>query len=203
MQRENKVFYYDTNNRYSPQEFGDQLYQLLHKELMYRPLVFLCIGSDRATGDCLGPLLGHKLDCSQNGFQYDVYGTLQNPVHAKNLTETMESIHAKYNNPLIVAIDASLGKPSHVGYYTLGKGSLKPGAGVNKELPSVGDYYITGIVNMSGLLDQMLLQTTRLHTVMFLSDRIYEGIRHFFHRFNRTRMISYNSFQLTSAPLKK
>ena len=26
-----------------------------------RPLIFLCIGSDRATGDSLGPLVGHQL----------------------------------------------------------------------------------------------------------------------------------------------
>ena len=57
--------------------------------------------------------------------------------------------------------------------------ALKPGAGVDKELPCVGDYYITGIVNICGILDQMLLQTTRLHTVMSLSDQIYDGIAHF------------------------
>jgi len=61
---------------------------------------------------------------------------------------------------------------------TLGIGSLKPGAGVGKDLISVGDVFITGIVNLSGLLDRMLLQTTRLHTVMSLADRIYLGIRY-------------------------
>ena len=34
------------------------------------------------------------------------------------------------------------------------------------------------LVNLSGLLDRMLLQTTRLHTVMSLADRIYLGIRY-------------------------
>ena len=120
---------------------------------------------------------------------YFVYGTLKEPVHAKNLKETIDKIYHIHENPLIVAIDASLGRSSHVGYYTLGEGPLRPGAGVDKQLPIVGDYYITGIVNISGLLDQMLLQTTRLHTVMSLSDQIYEGIRHFIYKLDRKKVL--------------
>lgn len=191
MQKEKKLLYFNVNDRHSSLEFGDALYRLLGDELMDgRPLVFLCIGSDRATGDCLGPLLGHKLLESLYDSCYTVYGTLKEPVHAKNLKETIEKIYHIHHNPLIVAIDASLGKSSHIGYYTLGEGPLKPGAGVDKELPFVGDFYITGIVNMSGLLDQMLLQTTRLHVVMSLSEQIYAGISHFVRKMNRNKLVS-------------
>ena len=189
MQKEKKILYFNTSDRYDSIEFGDSLYQLLCKEVVSRPLVFLCIGSDRATGDCLGPLLGHRLDAVLRNSPYFVYGTLKEPVHAKNLKETIDKIYHIHENPLIVAIDASLGRSSHVGYYTLGEGPLRPGAGVDKQLPIVGDYYITGIVNISGLLDQMLLQTTRLHTVMSLSDQIYEGIRHFIYKLDRKKVL--------------
>ncbi len=187
MQREKNVLYFSVNDRYSSLEFGDSLYRLLQPELLKRPLVFLCIGTDRATGDCLGPLLGHRLNESCYGSFYEVYGTLREPVHAKNLQETINKIYERHRNPLVVAVDASLGSSSHVGYYTLGEGPLKPGAGVDKALPSVGDFYITGIVNICGLLDQMLLQTTRLHTVMALSDQIYDGISHFIRKRYRSR----------------
>ena len=189
MQKEKKILYFNTSDRYASIEFGDSLYQLLCKEVVSRPLVFLCIGSDRATGDCLGPLLGHRLDAVLRNSPYFVYGTLKEPAHAKNLKETIDKIYHIHENPLIVAIDASLGRSSHVGYYTLGEGPLRPGAGVDKQLPIVGDYYITGIVNISGLLDQMLLQTTRLHTVMSLSDQIYEGIRHFIYKLDRKKVL--------------
>lgn len=59
---------------------------------------------------------------------------------------------------------------------TLGEGSLSPGIGVNKELPQIGDLFITGIVNIAGLGGQMLLQTTRLSIVMKLADFIATGI---------------------------
>lgn len=189
MQKEKKILYFNTNDRYSSLEFGDSLYQLLQNDLGDRPLVFLCIGSDRATGDCLGPLLGHRLCAIFRNSPYFVYGTLKEPVHAKNLQETIDKIYRLHKNPLIIAIDASLGRSSHVGYYTLGEGPLHPGAGVDKQLPFVGDYYITGIVNISGLLDQMLLQTTRLHTVMALSDQIFDGIRHFIYKLDHKRVL--------------
>lgn len=172
-----KVLYFNAKEDFSAKQFGEAFRKLLEENLeSNQTLVFLCIGSDRATGDCLGPILGDRLSkLSLN--RYQVYGTLENPVHAKNLSDTIEYIYKKYSNPFIVAVDSSLGQASHVGYVTLGKGTLKPGAGVDKELPAVGDLFITGIVNFSGMFDQMLLQTTRLHLVMSLANNIYYGIQ--------------------------
>lgn len=174
----NTIHYYNAEDLASSARFGQTLSALLQERLQPSDtLIFLCIGSDRATGDSLGPLIGYKLEQNPNR-NYFVYGTLKSPVHAKNLATVVEEIHNRHKNPYIIAIDASLGKQAHVGYYTLGIGSLKPGAGVGKDLVSVGDAFITGIVNLSGLLDRMLLQTTRLHTVMSLADRIHLGIRY-------------------------
>lgn len=174
----NTIHYYNAEDYTSSAQFGQAFFTLLRDRVApNQTLIFLCIGSDRATGDSLGPLIGYKLE-QHPGRNYLVYGTLEAPVHAKNLATVIEEIHSRHKNPYIIAIDASLGKQAHVGYYTLGVGSLKPGAGVGKELIAVGDVFITGIVNLSGLLDRMLLQTTRLHTVMSLADRIYFGIRY-------------------------
>lgn len=172
-----KVHYFNANDNFAAHQFGVAFRTLLEENhIDGQPLIFLCIGSDRATGDCLGPLLGEKLSTLSLS-HFKVYGTLKQPVHAKNLSETIATIYREHENPFIVAIDSSLGRASHVGYVTLGKGALKPGAGVEKELPSVGDLFITGIVNFSGIFDQMLLQTTRLYLVMSLADNIYTGIR--------------------------
>jgi len=116
-----------------------------------------------------------QIEAASNFLRF-VYGTLEQPVHAKNLGEVIREIHDTFEQPFIVAIDASLGKASHVGYFTLGEGSLKPGAGVGKDLPQVGNLCVTGIVNLSGFLENSLLQTTRLHTVMDLADKISTGI---------------------------
>lgn len=170
------MYYFDSKKTFSSYEFGKQLFRLISEEKRReQPLIFLCIGSDRATGDSLGPIIGYKLK-KRRYSSFLVYGTLDQPVHAKNLEDILQEIHREYISPYIVAIDASLGKASHIGFFTLGQGTLKPGAGVGKELPDVGNLFITGIVNLSGLFEHTLLQTTRLQVVMTLADNICSGI---------------------------
>jgi putative sporulation protein YyaC len=139
------------------------------------PKVLLCIGTDRSTGDCLGPLVGSKVDLIQQDF-FSVCGTLEKPVHASNLKETLEQINTHYQNPFIIAVDACLGRLENVGCVQIGDGSLLPGAGVNKELPPVGQIHITGIVNVGGYMEYMILQNTRLNLVMRLADAIAGGL---------------------------
>lgn len=135
-------------------------------------VVVLCVGTDRSTGDCLGPLVGHRLSKSYSMMNIHVLGTLKEPVHAKNLDENMNYIFNNIRNPFIIAIDASLGKMENIGKINLYRGPLFPGAGVNKNLQPVGDISITGIVNMSGFMEYIVLQNTRLSLVMEMAEII-------------------------------
>ena len=175
----NQTLYFNSNEQSSAYELGSALSELIKKNLHYiKNIVFLCIGSDRATGDCLGPIIGYKLSKYIRQPNFHIYGTLEEPVHAKNLKDTVTMIYEKHDDVFIIAIDASLGKSDHIGYITLGEGSLKPGAGVDKDLPEVGDLFMTGIVNFYGMLDHMLLQTTRLNVVMSMADKICLAINY-------------------------
>ncbi len=179
LKKKGGITYYDSSQKTTAYELGCSLMELIREQvLLNRTIIFLCIGSDRATGDSLGPLIGYKLSKYKKHHNYQVYGTLEEPVHAKNLKETIEMIYQTYDDAFVIAIDASLGRSDHIGYITLGEGPLKPGAGVDKELPAVGDVYITGIVNFSGFADHMLLQTTRLNIVMGMADVIFLGINY-------------------------
>lgn len=142
-----------------------------------RPIIILCIGTDRSTGDCLGPLVGEKLKFLERNNIF-VYGNLQNPVHSKNLVETISQIKSKHKSAYILAIDACLGSVQNIGKIVIQNKPLSPGAAMNKDLPQVGDISITGIVNISGGLEFMVLQNTRLFTVMQLADMISQGIYH-------------------------
>ncbi len=137
--------------------------------------ILLCIGTDRSTGDCLGPLVGSKIDSEAQDF-FTVYGTLDNPVHASNLRDVLEEINSTYKSPFIIAVDACLGRIENVGCISLGDGSLLPGAGVNKNLPPVGQIHVTGIVNVGGFMEYLVLQNTRLNLVMKLADVIVKGL---------------------------
>jgi putative sporulation protein YyaC len=170
------VYYIDNRHSFAARELSGVLRHCLQLvEHPWEDLVLLCIGTDRITGDSLGPLCGQQLIPLLGSRGY-VYGTLSHPVHALNLTDTLTTILARHPSCLLVAIDASLGAERHLGYISAGLGPLLPGAGVRKELPAVGDLFITGIVNQTGLLDRFLLQTTRLATVMALSNTISKGV---------------------------
>ena len=141
-------------------------------------IIFLCIGTDRSTGDSLGPLIGYKLKfLSKNNIH--IYGTLDNPIHSKNLLEILDKINFNFNNPYIIAIDSCLGSFANIGKIFIEKKPLCPGSALNKNLPQVGEMSITGIVNISGNLEFLVLQNTRLSTVMNLADVISKGIYHF------------------------
>lgn len=144
-----------------------------------RPTVILCIGTDRSTGDALGPLIGTHLS-RLNLPQLNVYGTLDEPVHATNLQESIQFIQQSFFNPFIIAIDACLGRMDSIGCITLADGPLKPGAGVHKQLPEVGEAHITGVVNVGGLMEYMVLQNTRLNLVWRMSESISTLIKHSF-----------------------
>ncbi|OON95463.1 MAG: spore protease YyaC [Epulopiscium sp. Nele67-Bin005] len=140
-------------------------------------LVLICIGTDRATGDSLGPLIGYKLkDLKYTNIK--IYGTLDEPVHAKNLHDTIIHVQKTHPHALVISIDACLGSVQNIGCVSIGEGSIRPGAGVQKELPAVGDLHIIGIVNLSSAMNMSVLQNTRLSVVMKMADLIASGVRH-------------------------
>ena len=208
-----QTIYINSERRGAISDFADSMRTLLNLRMSAgRDLVLLCIGTDRITGDSLGPIIGHNLlknralgkraagrgafgpssagapdakcvpparSVPQSealwGGSISIYGTLESPVHAKNLSHTLEDIYSCHGRPLVVAVDASLGQPQSVGFVTIGAGTLSPGAGIKNSLPDVGDIYVTGIVNSSGSSNLSTLQNTRLALVVRLADVITKG----------------------------
>jgi putative sporulation protein YyaC len=135
-------------------------------------LALLCIGTDRSTGDALGPLVGRCVESMQpRGIR--VYGTLDAPVHASNLASALEAVDS---SACLVAVDACLGRLESVGQIAVAPGPLLPGAGVNKQLPAVGRLHITGTVNVGGFMEYFVLQNTRLALVVRMAEVIAQGV---------------------------
>ena len=167
-------------------ELGEFLYENL-KEFINknREIIFICIGTDRCTGDSLGPLVGYKLKSFYKQMPKNniyIYGSLESPVHSKNISNIIDKIKVNFDNPFIIAIDSCLGKINNIGKVFVNNNPIFPGLAVNKELPPIGDLSITGIVNISGNYEFIILQNTRLYTVMSLADCISQGIIHFINK---------------------
>ena len=172
-----ETYYINTAKGNASLFLGSYLTTLLQErsDKNHLPPVFLCIGSDRVTGDSLGPIIGSRLSSLLPEY-FSIYGTLERPVHALNLSDTLHSIYKNHPDRLLIAVDASLGTQKHQGYVTVAHGSLSPGAGVNKTLESAGDISITGIVNINNRFCHLMLQTTRISIVMMLAECISKGI---------------------------
>ncbi|MGI6777332.1 MAG: spore protease YyaC [Acetivibrionales bacterium] len=186
-----KQHYISINNPLAFKEFTNTLYEFLTNGIKdgHKSIVFVCIGTDRSTGDSLGPLIGYKIKNLRYKNVY-VYGDLENPVHAKNLSKIMKEVCENCCKPFVIAIDACLGRMDHVGYITIGEGSIKPGSGVNKDLEPVGDMHVTGIVNFGGFMDFLILQNTRLNLVMKMADLVSTGIRYVMWKAEKNQVIS-------------
>ncbi|MEA1961340.1 MAG: spore protease YyaC [Bacillota bacterium] len=131
---------------YQENNFLNQLINVLENELSgvdYSPVI-LCIGSDRHLQDCFGPLTGTMLSAVVP--TATLMGTLDEPIHAKNLIRQLAMIEELGKTRRIIALDAALGNPEDIGVIQLKKGSLLPGKALGRRLPPVGDYALTGIV---------------------------------------------------------
>lgn len=166
---------FNIEHPYAKELFSLALMRFLSAELVGNPkdLVVVCIGTDRSTGDSLGPLVGSQLARNET---IPVYGTLDDPVHATNLQDKIAFIQRKHPASFIIAIDACLGKAESVGHVNIKRGPLRPGTGVNKSLPSIGNMHIIGIVNVGGFMEYFVLQNTRLSLVMKMATLIGDGL---------------------------
>ncbi|MCG7345794.1 spore protease YyaC [Sporosarcina sp. ACRSL] len=157
-------------------------YFLEHIPFHEESLTFFCIGTDRSTGDALGPLTGSHLAESLL-FPFPVVGTLEKPLHALNLQQQLDERLAMDPATFIVAIDACLGKSDSIGQLLFHRGPLLPGKAVGKQLPPVGDLSIKGVVNISGFMEQAVLQSTRLHIPFEMSRVISRSLQLAYGRF--------------------
>lgn len=162
--------YYRYSLTSSTKEDMDQMSIILQTlcQPFEKELVFLCIGTDRSTGDAFGPLVGTTL--MENQCPYPVFGTIAEPVHALNLNSVLKEIHRRFTQPAIISLDACLGEHHEIGSILLKDGPLVPGYAIHNPLPEVGIYHLKGVVNyLDPHFPASSLNHSRLDTVMNLS----------------------------------
>lgn len=163
-----ETLYFDSGEKLVQWKLNDTLYQLLcntHKK--YDRIAVVCIGTDRSTGDSYGPLTGHLL--SRASFlDFDLFGTFREPVHAISLPGTIEKIPPA---SLVIAVDASVGNVDYIGHIGMGYEPIRPGSGLGKKLPAVGDISITGIAACGGAAPFLMLQNASLGMIYNMAEK--------------------------------
>ena len=138
--------------------------------------VVLCIGSDLAIGDSLGPIVVSMLKYKTQGLNCFLYGTLSSPVTAKEIKYMRTFLRETHRGRKVIAVDAAVGSEGDIGLIKVNDAPLFPGAGANKKLGSIGDLSVMGIVAEKSLLSYGLLNTTRLNLVYSMAEIISDGL---------------------------
>lgn len=176
MKRIKESIYINMKESWAQFRLSNSLLKMVENiEKPYNNIAIVCIGTDRSTGDSYGPLIGHMLS-KFTMYDFDLYGTLSEPVHALTLEKTIQQIDEE--NTLVIAIDSSVGYSSFVGQVGLKYGAIKPGSGVGKSLPAVGDIAISGIVAISGFAPLVMLQSAPLGMVYQMAEKTSHAINY-------------------------
>lgn len=152
--------------------------------------IFICIGSDLVLGDSLGPLVGTFLR-ARNVKSY-VYGTLNYPITAKEVDYARTYLKQMHPDSIAVAIDAAVGNADDVGLIRVVNKGLKPGLGVDKNLGSVGDVSIIGVVAGKSLQNYNLFNLTRLNLIYKMAEKIADGIEKYLSYFSTNNQFLQN-----------
>lgn len=131
-------------------------------------MVVICIGTDKCVFDSLAPFVGSIL--KYKGFDFPVYGTIENPIHAINLEASLAKIKDEHPNGFFIGIDACYGDEASQFEVRLRNYPIQPGTGINKILPYVGSASIIGIIAVSD--DDTNLYSIRLRDVISMANKI-------------------------------
>lgn len=154
------------------------LHMLYEYNKNFNKIIFICIGTDRSTGDSFGPLTGLFLSKAKilKKYNCEVYGTIHEPIHAKNIKQVLKNIDT--TNALIIGIDASLDSLNMIEHIIIEDVPINPGSAMNKDLPCVGDISIKGVVNISSSMNFIILQNTRLSISYAMAEITAECIKY-------------------------
>ncbi len=178
----NKNFSFSTFNAY----VVDGIYQaLIECNPQNKKPIFICIGSDLVLGDSLGPLVGTFL--KNKKVQSYIYGTLNFPITAKEIEYARTYLKQMHPDSIAIAIDAAVGECGDIGIVKLSNRGLKPGLGVDKNLGTVGDISIIGVVAEKSLKNYNLFNLTRLNLIYKMSESIACGIEKYINYLNSAK----------------
>ena len=146
------------------------------QKIQEKPPVIVCIGSDLAIGDSLGPLVGSMLKFKTQGLGLFLYGTLSAPVTAKEIRYMRTFLKETHKDSQVIAVDAAVGEEGDIGLIKIHDTPMLPGAGANKQLGSLGDISIMGVVAEKSVANYGLLNTTRLNLVYSMAEIVSDGL---------------------------
>lgn len=159
---------------YDPQN-ANKITTALANRIQNGNCVFMCIGTEKVFSDSLGPRVGTLLNLNMKKPTF-IYGMCEQNITAENLLYCYNFIKAMHPESCVIVVDAAVGSSEQIGKIQLSEGGIYPGAATNKNLPSVGDLGIVGIVAERGMGDFYTLNSEKDRLVARVADFIADVI---------------------------
>lgn len=145
--------------------------------------IIVCVGSDLAIYDAVGPLCGTLL--KRKLPDVSLYGSLDSLQTAKNIRQTAKYLKKEYPNRPIIAIDAAVTDES-VGEISIRNQPLNPGTGIKRNLGKIGQITVMALTMHKDDLP-FNFHITRLGMVYAMAETISDGVVMFLNDFRKNR----------------
>lgn len=163
-------FSIDINSANASHHLFNHLRQCVSKEF-----VILGIGCDKIIGDSLGPLVGTMLNNRTKSSCY-IYGMLDSNVNAVNIDIAINFIKQLHHDANIVVVDAAVGSDGEIGCLQSYPGPINPGSATQKQLQSIGDVSIIGVITNKQMKDFYTLNITKKKLVHKMAEAITDAL---------------------------
>lgn len=148
----------------------------LKEHLKNKPVIFFCVGTDKWTVDCFGPITGTILK-KKYKLNNMIFGDLDKCINKDNYLTYYNLIRDKFPNHTIVIIDTALCDYQNIGIVRFGKGGIKVGSALNKDCrKSIGDYYITSNIDIIPYQKNDKLPMPSLGKVYLYAQKVSKAI---------------------------
>ena len=163
---------FNINNAYAAKGICKAVEQMTEN---YSDICLIFVGTDANIGDSLAPLAASIISV-KNGNIF-TYGNLNCTITANEVPFMCEFVKNAHPTSFCLVIDAAVGKKEDVGVIKVQNRGIKPGLGVNKDLPMMGNGSIIGIISEKSEKNGGNLAITRLSYVYKMAKVIAEGLQ--------------------------
>lgn len=143
-------------------------------------IIFLCIGTNKVSGDSFGPIVGTNLQkMLKDNKKIKVLGNMNNPINALNVKENIEYINKMYIDKYIIVIDSAVSDKNLIGEVFITRNKTILGKGINNKISEIGDISIKCSVckdEYSSINNFISLQNVPKRFIKNLADMVSTGI---------------------------
>lgn len=143
-------------------------------------LIFLCIGTNKVVGDCLGPFVGSYLKQTLGkNHNVRILGDLKNDITYDKIQYVVRSIKNEYKNSLIIVVDSALSSNENIGKVFVQNRGLRYAESLKKQNSVIGNISIKAVVGKNSnnsIKNFKILKGISIEKIELMSNFVASGI---------------------------